>query len=66
MTQVDAEALFVHDGSEKRGPLTVERFEHLREQGEIDESCSYWYDGMAQWRPVTCFVPPCDQPSSQR
>jgi len=53
--------VFVHDGHAESGPYSVQELWDRRRRGEIDDCCSYWYDGMAQWRPMSHFVPPEEQ-----
>ena len=57
----DSVEVFVHDGREEWGPYSVRELWDRRARGEIDDCCSYWYEGMAQWRPMSHFVSPEDQ-----
>jgi len=57
----DAVEVYVHDGREESGPYSVGELWDRHVRGEIDDCCSYWYAGMAQWRPMSHFVPPEEQ-----
>lgn len=45
-------------GSEEYGPYTMAQLEQMWNEGLVLPTDQYWYEGMAEWAPVTAFVPP--------
>ncbi len=44
--------IYLHDGTEQRGPFTLTQIQTMLGQGEINHEAQYWSEGMAEWQGV--------------
>ncbi len=44
--------IYLHDGTEQRGPFTLTQIQAMLGQGEISHEAQYWSEGMTDWQGV--------------